>query len=64
MQLLGNAGRNDPWWDLDGKGVKRDRIRRRIVGGLAFILAIGACGITAAAWIREVAPALGGLGIS
>jgi hypothetical protein len=63
MQLLGSAGRNDPWWDMDGKGVKRERIRRRVVGGLAFILAVAACGITAAEWIREVSPLLGQLGL-
>jgi hypothetical protein len=63
MQLLGSASRSDPWWDLDGKGVKRERIRRRIVGGLAFALAIAACGITAAQWIREVAPLLGVSGL-
>jgi hypothetical protein len=63
MQLLSGASRNDPWWDLDGKGVKRDRIRRRVVGGLAFVLAIGACGMTVAAWIRQIQPVLSQLGL-
>jgi hypothetical protein len=48
--------RTDPWWDLDGAGVRRERLRRRIVGGLAFVLAVASCGLTAAAWIREFGP--------
>jgi hypothetical protein len=47
---------NDPWWDLDGAGVKRDRIRRRIVGGTAFAIAIVACGLTSAVWLRTLEP--------
>ena len=58
MTSLRRWGRNDPWWDLEGTGVRRDRLRRRIVGGLAFILAIGACGLTVAAWAREIGPVI------
>jgi hypothetical protein len=48
--------RANPWWDLEGSGVRRDRLRRRIVGGVAFVLAVAASGITAAAWYRLLEP--------
>lgn len=50
--------RTDPWWDLEGAGVRRERLRQRIVGGLAFILAAGSCGLTAAAWVRVLGPVI------
>jgi hypothetical protein len=53
----------DPFWDLDGAGVKRSRIKRRIVGAIAFAIAVTATGLTAAAWLRTLAPALHQLGI-
>jgi hypothetical protein len=53
----------DPFWDLDGAGVKRDRIRHRMVSVIAFALAIIASGLTAALWLRTVAPVLQQLGI-
>jgi hypothetical protein len=46
--------RTNPWWDLEGAGVRRDRLRRRIVGGIAFVLAVAAAGMVAATWIRLV----------
>jgi hypothetical protein len=49
----------DPFWDMDGHGVKRDRKRGRIVGIVALAVAIAAVGLTAAAWLRELAPLLG-----
>ena len=48
--------RTDPFWDLDGQGIRRERTRRRVVGGLAFALAVGACGLTAAAWVHQLEP--------
>jgi hypothetical protein len=53
----------DPFWDLDGAGVKRDRIRHRIISTVAFALAVVASGLTAALWLRTVAPVLHQLGI-
>jgi hypothetical protein len=53
----------DPFWDLDGAGVKRDRIRHRIVSMIAFTLAVIASGLTAALWLRTVAPVIPQLGI-
>lgn len=58
MVSLRLRNRSDPWWDLEGRGVRRDRLRQRIVGGLAFVLAIGSCGLTAAAWIRLLGPVI------
>ena len=53
----------DPFWDLDGAGVKRERVRRRIVGGLAFAISIVATGLTAAVWVQTLSPALHRIGI-
>ena len=55
--------RTDPWWDMDGDGVRRDRTRRRIVGGVAFSVSIVACGLTVAAWIQQFQPVIHHLGI-
>jgi hypothetical protein len=49
---------HDPFWDLEGRGAKRTRIRQRLVADLAFAIAIVACGLTAAAWFRVLAPVL------
>ncbi len=51
----------DPFWDMDGHGVRRDRKRGRIMGLLALGIAIAAVGLTAAAWLRELAPIMGSL---
>ena len=53
----------DPFWDLDGAGVKRARVRRRIVGAIAFAISIVASGLTAAVWVQTLAPALHRLGL-
>jgi hypothetical protein len=49
---------HDPFWDLEGRGAKRDRIRHKIVSDFAFALAIVACGLTAAAWLRILVPVI------
>jgi hypothetical protein len=46
----------DPWWDLEGSGVRRSRLRQRIVAGTAFVLAVGAAGFSAAAWFTLLGP--------
>ena len=51
----------DPFWDMDGHGVKRERRRDRITGTAALAIAIAAVGLTAAAWLRELGPILGSL---
>ncbi len=48
--------RRDPWWDLEGRGARRTRLRQRVVALTAFVLSVGACGLTAAMWVRELAP--------
>ena len=48
----------DPWWD-DGQGAKRAHTRSQVTSVLAFAAAVAACGLTAAAWIRTILPAIG-----
>ncbi len=60
MPSLPGTSRTDPWWDLDGTGARRTRLRQRMVATLAFMLAIASCGLTAAVWIREVGPLFAG----
>ena len=48
--------RHDPWWDLEGRGAKRSRIRHKIVADLAFALALVACGLTTAALASHARP--------
>jgi len=45
----------DPFWD-DGQGARRTQRRLRIEGLIALALAIVACGVTVAAWLRTLAP--------
>jgi hypothetical protein len=61
MSML-HLRRTDPFWDMDGKGVRRDRTRRRFVGGVALAIAIVACGLTLAAWLQELQPVIRQLG--
>jgi hypothetical protein len=48
----------DPFWD-DGVGARRTYRRFRMEGTVALGLAIIACGLTAAVWVRTVAELLG-----
>jgi len=50
------GSRHDPWWDLEGAGARRTRIRKRIESLTAFVLAVAACGLAAAAWFRLIGP--------
>ena len=47
-------------WDLrdpfEGQGARRTQRRLRIEGFIALTLAIAACGLTAALWLRALAP--------
>jgi hypothetical protein len=47
----------DPWWD-DRQGARKTRSRRMLVGNVAFAISIVACGLTLAAWVRLLLPAL------
>lgn len=52
--MIGRIGiPRDPF---EGKGARRTHLRLRIEGALALALAIGACGLTAALWVRTLAP--------
>lgn len=61
MQVIRRSAR-DPWWD-DGTGVRRARTKRRAIGGAAFAMAVVACGLTVAMWLRLLAPIVGSLGL-
>jgi hypothetical protein len=53
--MVVNFRKRDPFWD-DGKGARRTYRRRKAESIIALGLAIGACGLTAAMWMRELAP--------
>jgi hypothetical protein len=44
---------SDPF---EGRGVRRRQLRIRAEGFLAIAMAIAACGLTAAMWLRTLAP--------
>jgi len=46
-------GPRDPF---EGKGARRTQRRLRLEGVMALGMAIGACGLTAAVWLRTLAP--------
>jgi hypothetical protein len=56
--MVAGLGRRDPFWD-DGRGARRRQLRLRLEGVVALVLAIGACGLTAAMWLRELLPVVG-----
>ena len=59
--MIGRLGRTrDPF---EGQGERRTVRRLRIEGVLALGLAIGACGLTAAAWLLTLAPLVDRLGL-
>ena len=53
----------DPFWD-DGKGARRTHRRVKFEGLLAIAMAIVAVGVTAAVWLRLLAPLASQLGIN
>jgi hypothetical protein len=53
----------DPWWGDEGKGAKRTRRRTQLESILALGIAIAACGLTAALWLRLLAPLARQLGL-
>jgi hypothetical protein len=56
--MIGRIRRpRDPFWD-DGKGARRTQRRLRLEGFVALALAIVACGVTTAVWLRTLAPFL------
>jgi hypothetical protein len=61
--MIGRIRRpRDPFWD-EGRGARRTQRRLRIEGLIALTLAIVACGVTAAVWLRTLAPLAENLGV-
>jgi hypothetical protein len=58
--MIGRLRPRDPFWD-DGTGARKTQRRLRIEGFLAMAIAIVACGLTVALWLRTLAPLAGGL---
>ncbi len=56
--MIARFGRRDPFWD-DGTGARRRNVRLRIETYLALALAVVACGLTAAMWLRRILPLMG-----
>jgi hypothetical protein len=57
--MIGRIGlRGDPF---EGSGAYRRRLRLRAEGFVALTLAVAACGLTAAMWVRTLAPIVEGL---
>jgi len=52
--MLGRIG--SPRDPFEGRGARRRHMRLRVEGALAISLAITACGLTAALWLRTLAP--------
>ncbi len=61
--MFGRLRTRDPWWD-DGTGARKTHRRVRIESVIAFSIAIVACGVTVALWLRALAPLAGELGLS
>ena len=60
--MIGRFGTlRDPF---EGQGAIRTHLRLRLEGVLALGLAIGACGLTTAVWLRSLAPLADRLGLS
>ena len=60
--MIGRLRTRDPWWD-DGTGARRSHRRTRIEGFVALSIAIVACGLTVALWLRTLAPLANGLSL-
>jgi len=55
--MIGRIARpRDPF---EGRGARRRQLRLRIEGAIAIALALAACGLTAAMWLRTLAPLAG-----
>ena len=58
-----NRGSRDPWWGDEGLGARRTRRRIQAESVVAILLAIAACGLVAALWLRTLAPLAGNIGL-
>jgi hypothetical protein len=48
---------------FEGQGASRTHLRLRVEGFFALGIAIGACGLTAAVWLRTLAPYVERIGL-
>jgi len=60
--MLGRIG--SPRDPFEGRGARRRQMRLRVEGVLAISLAIAACGLTLALWLRTLAPLADRLGLT
>jgi hypothetical protein len=58
--MIGRLRTRDPFWD-DGTGARRSHRRLQIEGFIALGIAIVACGLTVALWLRTLAPLADGI---
>jgi hypothetical protein len=61
--MFRRRGAHDPWWADEGKGARRTRRRVQAESLFAIAMAIAACGMVAAVWMRELAPLARQLGL-
>jgi len=60
--MIGRLRTRDPFWD-DGRGARSTHRRVRAEGFIALAIAIVACGLTAALWLRALAPLASEIGL-
>ncbi len=60
--MLGRIG--SPRDPFEGRGARRRQLRLRVEGFLAISMAIAACGLTAALWLRTLAPLAERIGLN
>jgi len=61
--MIRRPGAHDPWWGDEGTGAKRTRRRLQAESLVALGMAIAACGLVAATWMRALEPLARQLGI-
>jgi hypothetical protein len=59
-----NGRLRSPRDPFEGKGARRTQRRVRVEGFMALGMAIGACGLTAAAWLLALVPYASRFGLS
>ena len=60
--MLGRIG--SPRDPFEGRGVRRRQLRLRVEGLMAISMAITACGLAAALWLRTLAPLADRIGLN
>lgn len=60
--MIGRFG--TPRYSFEGRGARRRELRVKIEGVIALALAVVACGLTAALWLRTLAPLAERIGLN